>query len=99
MTIPTPMRERCANAARKYLRRCVDLGAPINYADLADAVLAEIETPTEAMIGAGCSALSKPEAKAPLMAGELAGDHGATMARNKMRLRHAAMIRAAREGK
>ena len=47
MTIPTPMRERCANAARKYLERCADLGTPISYADLTDAVLAELETPTE----------------------------------------------------
>ena len=47
-----PMRERAADGARKYLTRCADLGTSIDYADLADAVLAEIETPTEGMIAA-----------------------------------------------
>ena len=44
------MRERVADGARKYLTRCADLGTSIDYADLADAVLAEIETPTEGML-------------------------------------------------
>ena len=84
MTIPTPMRERCANAARKYLERCADLGTPINYADLTDAVLAEIETPTEGMIQSACDATFGATPLTPEKA---------------HRIGYVAAIRAAREGR
>ena len=45
-----PMRERAADAAAKYLGRCAFLGTSIDYADLVDVVLAEIERPSEGMV-------------------------------------------------
>lgn len=47
------MFERVARAAEKYLHNRADLGAPINYDDLARIVMMEMRVPTEEMIKAG----------------------------------------------
>ena len=88
MTTTTPMRECCANAARKYLERCADLGTPINYADLTDAVLAEFERPSGWMIQAATDAYE-----------EWCLDEDTFSAAQLAELMLAAAIRAAREGK
>ena len=78
------MRERVADGARKYLTRCANLGTSIDYADLADAVLAEIETPTEGMIQSACDATFGATPLTPEKA---------------HRIGYVAAIRAAREGR
>ena len=59
-----PMRERAADAAAKYLGRCAFLGTSIDYADLVDVVLAEIERPSEGMIDAGVLMFFDPDVRA-----------------------------------
>ena len=80
------MRERVADGARKYLTRCANLGTSIDYADLADAVLAEIETPTEGMVQAMHDVRNDPATG--LMRSGVASDEI-----------WAAGVRAAREGR
>jgi hypothetical protein len=88
------MRERATDGARKYLTRCTDLGTPIDYAALADAVLAEIETPTEGMCRAMAHAWS-PELdhEKPLGQDKVFDSYLEDMADG-----YKAGIRAAREG-